>query len=221
MTAPILVDPETVGGDLQNESHALADRVAVGAIATVEDLAAAVAAREQLGAMRARVVEYFHPIKSMAYTLHKALCAKESAMLKPIDTSDRLIAAAMSAYKADQDRARRDRERAEQDRRQRELDAAALAEAATLESYGDHALAAAVVEDAITAPPVVVVERDPVKDTGAKFRTVWRWRVHDASVVPREFLTLDDTKIGAYVRAMKSSGAIAGIDIYATDEPVR
>jgi hypothetical protein len=211
----------TIGNDLATESIALADRVSVGAIATVEDLAAAVDARAQLGAMRQRVTSYFEPLKRMAHQLHKALCDKENAILKPIDTSDRMIAAAMSAYKAEQDRARRAREVEEQARVQRAQEAAALAEAAALERQGESALAAAVVEDALTAPPPVVVEPDPIRDTGAKFRRVWKYRIVDAARVPRDFLKLDDVKIGAYVRAMKSSGDIPGVDIYAVDEPVR
>jgi hypothetical protein len=36
--------------------------------------------------------------------------------------------------------------------------------------------------------------------------------------VPREFLKVDDVKVGQYVRAMKSTGAIAGIEIYSEDD---
>ncbi len=212
---------QTVGADLALHATDLAARLEpCGAIATVDDLSLAVVARAQLADVRRRVTDYFEPLKSMAHKLHKTLCDRENAILKPLDTRDRAIAAAMSTYKAEQDRARRQRELEEQARLQREQDDAALAEAAAL-ATGDPVLAAAVLEQAITAPAPVVVERDTLKDTGAKFRRTWKWRIRDAALIPRDFLTTDDVKIGAYVRAMKSSGAIPGIDIYAVDEPVR
>lgn len=217
----VAVDPDTVGTELEAQAGALADSLAGGAIVTVDDLARAVAARADLADMRRRVVDYFAPIKAMAHKLHRALCDREHAIVDPIDARDRAIAAAMSAFKADQDRARRDREREEQARRQHELDAAILAEAATLETAGASAVAAALVEDAIVAPRIIVVEPDRIKDAGAKFVRRWKWRLVDAAQVPREFLVPDDVKIGQYVRAMKSSGAIPGVEIYAVDEPVR
>lgn len=235
---PFSVDPDTVGADLATQATALAVRLQRGAITTGDELAAAVADREQLGLMRRQVVEYFAPIKAMAYQLHKALCSKEHAILHPIDACDKAIATAMSAFKADQDRARLEREREEQARRQRELEAMALHDAAALESDGDRDLAAALVDQAIATPPkTIVILPDPVKDAGATFVTRWKWRyvggpvdvkATPAAVVsravdllPREFLTPDTAKIGAYVRAMKSSGEIPGIEIYAVDEPVR
>jgi len=39
--------------------------------------------------------------------------------------------------------------------------------------------------------------------------------------LPIEFLTADEKKIGAYVRSMKGSGAIPGVDIFYIDEPNR
>lgn len=237
MTAP-LPDPDTVGADLATQTTDLVTRLDTGTITTGNELAGAVDAREQLATMRRSVVDYFAPIKAMAYQLHRALCAKENAILKPIDARDQAIASAMSAFKAEQDRARIEREREEHERQQRELEAAIVHDAAAIERDGDRALAAALLDDAIAIPPkTVVILHDPIKDAGAKFVTRWRWRyvggpvdvsstpaavvARAVDLMPREFLTPDTTKIGAYVRAMKSSGDIPGVEIYAVDEPVR
>lgn len=237
MTAPTIVDPDTVGADLATQSTALVQRLAP-IVTTGDDLAAAVDSRNQLADMRRQVVDYFAPIKAMAYKLHRALCDKENAILKPIDARDKAIASAMSDFKAAQDRARIERERDEADRQRRELEAAVVHDAAAIERDGDRELAAAVLEQAIAIPPkTIVILPDPIRDAGAKFVTRWRWRYvggpvdvksSPAAVVsravdlmPREFLMPDETKIGAYVRAMKSSGDIPGIEIYAVDEPVR
>jgi hypothetical protein len=78
------------------------------------------------------------------------------------------------------------------------------------------------VEEALTAPAPVVVLPDTTKTVeGLKFTRRWLWRVTQERLVPREYLCLDDKKIGAYARAMKGSGQIPGIEIYFVDDPVR
>jgi cation transport ATPase len=128
----------------------------------------------------------------------------------------------ISAFKAAEDRARQQREREERDRRRREDEDRAALEAAALEAAGDHALAASIVEEALAAPaPVVVLPDTTAGVEGLTFRRRWLWRPQNAALVPREFLCLDEKKIGAYVRAMKGSGAIPGLEIYCVDDPVR
>lgn len=62
--------------------------------------------------------------------------------------------------------------------------------------------------------PVVLAEKPKV--AGSARRTVWKWRVVDASKVDRKFLQLDETKIGQTVRAMKKDAAdvVGGIEVY-------
>jgi hypothetical protein len=240
-TAPVIdvTNPESaagVGTELQAHAVDLAARVAGSTVATVTDLERAVADREALADMRRRVVEYFAPIKQMAYRLHRTLCDRENEILKPLDARDRDISTAMSAFKAEQDRVRQEQEREEQARRVRAQEDQAAHEAAALEASGDTAMAAALVEDAITAPAPVVALPDVTRGV-AKFVRRWRWRctggpadvkqtpvailARTMKLIPREYLTLDDAKIGAYVRAMKSAGSIPGIEIYSVDEPIR
>jgi len=225
MTAPALdiTNPAaaaTIGVDLEQQTTSVLARGIV-AIATVDELSQAVIERVFVADLRRRVVDYFEPIKSMAFKLHRALCDRENAILKPLDLRDRAIRDAMATFKREQDRVRQEAEAAEAARRRQALEAIAAQEAAQLEAAGAPELAAAVVDQAIAAPPPTVVLPDLVTETGAKFRKTWRWQIVNADRVPREFLTLDEKKIGAYVRAMKSSGAIPGIEIYSVDEPVR
>jgi membrane protein involved in colicin uptake len=53
----------------------------------------------------------------------------------------------------------------------------------------------------------------PPTGKGVSSRTVAKWRVVDESVVPREYLRLDEKKIGEAVRA--GTSGIPGIEIYA------
>ena len=40
-------------------------------------------------------------------------------------------------------------------------------------------------------------------------------------LIPREFLCVDEKKLGAHIRAMKDSAKVPGIEIYYVDDPVR
>jgi len=243
MTLPAIdvMDPasaDRIGTDLATSTTALAARLADVAIVTQADADQAVRDRQLLNDQRKTVVDYFAPIKQMAYKLHRKICDRETAILQPLDARDRAISRGLVDWKAAADRIRQEEEQAEQQRRHQEQQAAALHEAAALEAGGETELAAAVMDDAIqTAPPVVALPDITRTVPGLKFRKVWKWKysggpavVKDTpatviartmKLVPREFLTVDEIKIGAYVRSMKASGSIPGIDIYATDEPVR
>jgi len=233
MTAPVLdiTNPDAIGTDLETSSRQLA--VAIAASSTIEtrdDAAMAVADRQKIADLRKTVVEYFAPIKSMAHQLHKKICDRENAILGPLDARDRAVRDALGTFTRAQDAIRIAAEQAEADRRKAAQQATAVHEAAILESSGMPDLAAAIVEDAITAPPPVVTLPDVARSVpGLKFRKVWKWRYAGTAadrervllLIPRQFLAVDEVKVNSYVRAMKSSGSIPGIDIYSVDEPVR
>lgn len=54
----------------------------------------------------------------------------------------------------------------------------------------------------------------PAKATGISTRVMWRWRVVDASAVPREYLCVDVTKVDEAVKNGKESVKIPGIEVY-------
>lgn len=54
----------------------------------------------------------------------------------------------------------------------------------------------------------------PVKAQGISSRAVWRWRVVDAAVVPREYLSIDPAKVDAAVKAQQDGVKIPGIEVY-------
>jgi len=217
-----------VGGELAGDVNALARRVGTGPITDVPTLSQCVIDRQDIAAAAKKVEAFFDPFISSAFKLHRMLCDRKNEILAPLLRADALLRGHITDYKIADDKARRQREadQAEQQRRDRET--AAAREAADLEQAGEHALAAAVVEEAIAAPAPVVVLPDAKKAVdGLKFTRRWLWRVIPASaqppppLVPREYLCLDEKKIGAYVRAMKATGQIPGIEIYYVDDPVR
>jgi hypothetical protein len=218
-----------VGGDLVATNEALVHRLGPSTtIATVADLERAVVARQQIGEAIKRVEAFFEPVKRMAFQLHKALCAREQAILAPLRALDKDTSRAMSAFKDAEDRARREREEALAEAQRREREGRAIVEAGHLERAGEHGMAAAVVAEAIAAPPPVVVLPDVVKGVAdVRFRRLWKWRyvggdkARALTLLPRDYLAPDEARIGAHATHMKESAKIPGIEFYFEDVPVR
>jgi len=192
--------------------------------------------RATVYALIKRAEEFFKPLKALAHQLHANLCARETEILAPLRAVDREQAEAIRLFHAAEERARRAREAELAEARRVEDEARAAAAAAEYERAGEHATAAAVLAEAIAAPPPVVVLPDPHRDL-VSFTRRWKWKYAGGpadvtktppeimrralAILPEEFKTADEKKIGAYARSMKSSGRIPGVEIYATDEPNR
>lgn len=63
----------------------------------------------------------------------------------------------------------------------------------------------------IVAP---VIHREPPKVSGVSTREVWKFAVSNAAAVPREYLSVDETKIRKVVQALKGDTQIAGVRVY-------
>lgn len=192
--------------------------------------------RATVYALIKRAEEFFKPLKALAHRLHAELCARELEILAPLRAVDREQADAIRAFHQVEDAARRAREREAAEAQRLEDEARAVAAAAEYERAGEHHTAAAVLAEAIAAPPPVVVIPDPNRDL-VTFTRRWKWKYaggpvevtktpaeilrRTLAILPDEFKTADEKKIGAYARSMKTSGRIPGIDIYAVDEPNR
>jgi hypothetical protein len=62
-----------------------------------------------------------------------------------------------------------------------------------------------------------IIQTEIPKVQGVARKRVWKFRVDDASKLPREFLMPDEKKLTGYVRAMKGDARIPGITVW--DEP--
>lgn len=54
----------------------------------------------------------------------------------------------------------------------------------------------------------------PAKLQGITSRVIWRWKVTDAALVPREYLCVDASKLDAVVKEAKEGVKIPGIEVY-------
>lgn len=53
------------------------------------------------------------------------------------------------------------------------------------------------------------------KIEGVTKRTIWKFEITDPTAIPREYLAIDEKKIGAVVRALKADASIPGVRVYA------
>jgi hypothetical protein len=112
------------------------------------------------------------------------------------------------------------KQRDEAARLQREADARAAAEQARLNAVAEAAreagkpLAAAVAEAKAANVEAVSVPTPVVKVAGLTFRDVWKFRVVDANLIPREFLCVDEAKLGKFARDSKGQCSMTGVEFY-------
>jgi hypothetical protein len=64
--------------------------------------------------------------------------------------------------------------------------------------------------------PVILPETTP-KVEGISGRQVWKFRIINPALIPREYLIPDERKIGQIVRAMKGETRIPGVEAYAEE----
>jgi hypothetical protein len=202
------------------DSKPIDDRVTVSVAqttaVTVTDARSYALAGEHLqglAALEKEIEAYFRDDKSRAYQLWQSQCKKEKAALTLVQAAGQRLRVERQTWKAEQDRLLREAEQRESlVAQQRERDRLA-AEAELLEQQGMNSLAEAVYEEAISAPaPVVVLPSAVPKDLPK--RTLYKWRVVNAAMVPRDYLVLDETRLTRYAAAMKGAARVPGIQFY-------
>jgi len=150
--------------------------------------------------------------KTLANLAWKKLVEMESQLIEPNERVEAILKPAMTQFTTEQDRKRRQEEdRLRAEARKREEDAR-VAAAAELERSGDHQLAESVLDTPVEVAPVILPAVEQSK--GISYRDAWKYRIVDESKVPREYLCLDERKIGGVVRSLKGDAKIPGVEIY-------
>lgn len=229
-TAETPVVPDVLGTQqtMTAESAAVSAFVQANRIPVTDDasLARAVEIRKQIGERLKGIAAKLEQPKSWANGLHKWFCGLERTAMAPLEELDVYERHQIYLYGEGAKARRREAERLAAEEQRRVNEAAALTQAAALEDDGDHDMAAAIVEEVIARPAPVVVLPDTYKAV-VKTRKTYRWRYvnNDAAaarkVIPAEYLAVDEKKIDNYAKAMKGTGAIAGVEFYETDDPIR
>lgn len=164
-----------------------------------------------------QVKDYWKEPKAAAQSAHKALCAREAQMLKPLENAESIIKKAMLDYTKAIEKARREAEEAAQ--REHEAEAKRLqALAAQAEEQGDKDTAEVIRDMAEAAPAPTVTVAAP-KAKGLSIRAQWRARVTDPKLVPAyfegfELRTIKDSALNEVARLYEGKANIPGVEFY-------
>lgn len=208
------------------DAVALTDRpewapLALGPIGSHEQYTGVADYLKTIKAFQRRVTDFFKPHKDRALASHRALCEDERKALEPAQNDELACKRLLLAWDSEQDRIRREEERRRQDEAQREAEERRIQEAAALEreaqAAGDTALldeALEMMDAPVVAAAIAPVEKATPKVQGIAYKELWKFRIVDAARIPREYLKVDDVKVGGVVRSMKGATKIPGIECY-------
>lgn len=174
---------------------------------------------------RKEIEGWFKPIKDFAYRLHRAICDRESAVLRPLSAFEAAAKMNAQAFRRAEEQARRDEENRLAEIARREEQERLAREAELLEQRGEPELAAQVMEQAIHAPaPVFAIASQLSEVKGVSYRANYKWRpiggdtpanrARAEKLLPREYLSLDEKKLNAFAKAHGASARLPGIEFY-------
>lgn len=188
----------------------------ITAIKTDEDYTRAGNILLTIKEIRKKIEATFKPIKQKMDAAKKEVLNQEKAADQPLAEAEAYIKPLIAGYMAEQERLRLEEEKhlreiARKEEEERQLQAAIQAEAEGQKEEAD-----AIISAPVQAAPVVVPKSIP-KVAGVAMVKQWKFRVVDAAKVPRQYLMVDEQKIGAVVRALKDQTNIPGVEVYSVD----
>ena len=211
--------PTPVVHEAQGTS-ALAERATAMQVASQEDYAAAGELVREIAAVSKQIEARRKAITTPMDAAKKAVMDFFRGPLERLQDADKTLSRRMLDWKSKVERERREAEAlaAEAARKERER---LEKQAAKAEEKGRVEQAAALAAAAQSMPAAPVVHAEPPKAEGVHTQVRWRYRVIDESAIPREYLMIDDKKLGGVVRAMKDATNIPGIEAYPDESLVR
>lgn len=174
--------------------------------------------------MRKEISAVFDPIITKAHKAHMEAVAQKKKAELPLTDAEKIVGPEIAAYKRKEEEERRraleEIRRKEEERRRQEEELRRKAEEAEKEGEtrwagdykekADQISKSTLKKDLKEAPQVTKTDKTYV-------RRDWKWRLEDESKVPREFLTLDSSKVTRYVKLNKDKANIPGIEVYYED----
>ncbi len=166
--------------------------------------------------LRKEINESYDPIIKKAHATHLEAVEQKRKVEAPLVEAEGIIKPRLAAWNAEQEKIRRAEEERLQEIARKEEQERRLKEAVAAEQAGHKEEAQAIIDTPIQAPPVVVPKSVP-KVAGVSFTKQWKFRIKNPALVPREYMTVDEVKIGKVVRALKDQTSIPGVEVYSED----
>ena len=224
-TAPALPLP-AVAQAVSFKSSELTTRAQAVEIVNRESQAQASGLLLGIAAMRKEIADTFKPMKDAAYRAHKTICDQEKALDSPLAEAEKALKDRIGAYVLEEQRLARQAEealrRAESERaqlaRESESIEQALRDALALEAQGNVEAAEAVLAHPAPAPiryaaPAPVAPRT-ASVAGVTTRIDWDFRITNETLIPREYLLVDESAIRNVGKATKGRAKIPGVEFF-------
>lgn len=168
--------------------------------------------------MQAEVNDTFSPIVEKAHAAHKEATAQRNKFLNPLLEAEKRIKGRVSNFRLDMERKRMEQER----RLREEAEKKAEAERQKLQKQAEKAAAKGNEEKAaelqarkeMVQAPTIVVENQTTKQEGMAVRTVWKARIVNPNLVPREYLLPNEKLIDSIAKSTKGTLKIAGVEFF-------
>ena len=181
--------------------------------------------------LRKKIADTMDPIIAAAFSTHKTAVAKKKELEAPLVAAEGWLNGQIAVYHERQERIRREEEERlrklaleEEMARRKKQEEEKLAQAAILEEQGAKDEAEQMVAEALQeneAPVIVNVQATTPKVSmaGMAMVTTWKFRITNESVIPRQYLQINDQAIGAVVRSLKDKTNTPGIQVYFESKP--
>lgn len=209
--APIFKDPRETSTALTFPARADVMRIIDQPTLTMAD-----ALRKDAIAMIEKIRATFDPQIDRANALHKSLIAERKKFLDPLDRAVSILKRKIADYLYEQDQKRLEAARIKnlaEDNARREAEKT-IDKARELAEAGKPARADAVIEKGFAKANEIIASAPDVPPppvVQATYRETWEFEIVDLTLIPREYMIPDRTRIGGVVRAMKDQTSIPGI----------
>ena len=186
------------------------------AIATMTDYQLA---GEELKAIKGRMKELDDLRKSMTRPLDnakKAVLGFFRPVSDGLSQAENLIKRAMLGYQQEQERKRQEEEarlRKIAEDEQRRRNALATKQAEKARARGNEERAQEILENVPIIPTPVVLKEQP-KVKGIATREIWKFRVVNVSLLPREYMLPNGKMLLAFAQATKGTIPVPGVEFY-------
>lgn len=182
-------------------------------IKTMDDYVRAGEIMLTIKAIRKKITETFKPIKQKMDAAKQEVLDQERAADAPLKEAESWLSPQIITWNREQERIRQEEEARLREIARKEEEERQLQEAILAEQSGQKEEAEAIISAPVQAAPVVVPKAVP-KVAGMSIRDNWKFRIINEKLIPREYLKVDEVKIGLVVRGMKAMTNIPGVEVY-------
>lgn len=158
------------------------------------------------------IVATFKEPKEKAWAAHKSIVAAEAKHLDPVVEARKLYKQKMAIWSDAQEKIRRDEEERQRVAAQKAAEEEAIRLAEQAQKAGNTEEAEAIIQAPVVSEPVIVERTIP--KTATVLRKVWTFKVVNAALIPRQYLTVDEVALRKQAQATGNAVMVPGVEFY-------